>query len=223
MNPVLPTWGDAYRIINSAFPPIDVFEDTLEPGDLEIAFAIEALTNDRLLDQAGVLDRVPPEDRVSGPGSTPLMAAFTHIGRASRYTDGSYGVYYCANSLDAALAETRFHQEAFWRATQEATIEVTMRTYVNRVLEPMVDVRRQALFHGADYAPTQQFAREQRSKGAWGVLYRSVRAPGHECVAAWRPRGLSLPVQGPHFRYCWDGKTQRFSHVLEVRAVAQAF
>lgn len=31
--------------------------------DLEIAFALESLTNDRLRDQAGVLHRVRPEDR----------------------------------------------------------------------------------------------------------------------------------------------------------------
>jgi hypothetical protein len=218
MKEVLPAWGNAYRIINSAFPPVDVFEDTLNPADLQVAFAIEAMTNDRLLDQAGILDRVAPQDRVSGLGSTPLMAAFTHIGRASRYTDGTFGVYYCANALDAAVAETRFHQEAFWRATQEASIEVTMRTYVNRVLKPMADVRQQEEFHGASYARTQVFAREQRETGAWGILYRSVRAPGHECVAALRPPALSVPVQGPHFRYRWDGKAQRFSHVLEIRA-----
>lgn len=218
MKEVLPAWDNAYRIINSAFPPVDVFEDTLNPADLQVAFAIEAMTNDRLLDQAGILDRVVPEDRVCGLGSTPLMAAFTHIGRASRYTDGTYGVYYCANALDAAVAETSFHQEAFWRATQEASIEVTMRTYVNRVLKPMADVRQQEEFHGASYALTQAFAREQRETGAWGILYRSVRAPGHECVAALRPPALSIPVQGPHFRYRWDGKAQRFSHVLEIRA-----
>lgn len=39
---------NAYRIINSAFPPISVFEDTLDPADLDIAFALESLTNDRL-------------------------------------------------------------------------------------------------------------------------------------------------------------------------------
>lgn len=62
--PVLPEWNNAYRIINSAFPPISVFEDTLNPDDLGIAFALESLTNDRLRDQAGVLNRVRPEDRL---------------------------------------------------------------------------------------------------------------------------------------------------------------
>lgn len=55
-----PQWSRAYRIVNSSFPPIALFEDVLDPEDLEIAYALEALTNDRLIAQAGVLDRVRP-------------------------------------------------------------------------------------------------------------------------------------------------------------------
>lgn len=217
---VVPGWANAYRLINSAFPPIDVFEDTLAPADLETAFLIEAITNDRLRDQAGELQRVPLQDRVSGPGSTAVMAAFTHIGRPSRFTDGRYGVYYCASSIEAAMAETRYHQEAFWRATREASIEITLRTYINRVLEPMHDVRKRAALHNPSpdtYGRCQVFASEHRLKGSWGLLYRSVRLPGAECVAAFRPPAVSLPVQGPHFRYRWDGKSQQFQHILEVQ------
>ncbi|WP_278938729.1 RES family NAD+ phosphorylase [Pseudomonas helleri] len=219
---VLPEWNNAYRIINSAFPPISVFEDTLDPADLDIAFALESLTNDRLRDQAGVLNRVHPQDRLCGEGSTPIMAAFTHIGRASRFTDGSYGVYYCANSLDAAIAETRFHQEQFWRATQEASIEITLRTYINTVLEPMIDVRAEPDLHHpslSSYGTSQAFAKQHREASAWGLLYNSVRLAGHECVAAFRPPALSIPRQGPHFRYVWDDKTQTITWVLQVSEV----
>ena len=88
---VIPAWDAAFRMINSAFPPITLFEDVLNPADLEMAYALEAMTNDRLLDQCGVLRRVPVEDRVSGPGSTPVMAAFmacqarlAHLTRAGK-------------------------------------------------------------------------------------------------------------------------------------------
>ncbi|PMR72824.1 hypothetical protein C1H69_19445 [Billgrantia endophytica] len=30
------------------------------------------------------------------------------------------------------------------------------------------------------------------------------------------PPALSIPVQGLHLRYVWDGKAQAFTHVLEV-------
>ena len=221
---VLPDWGKAYRIINSAFPPLSVFEDTLDPADLEIAFALESLTNDRLRDAAGLLCRVRPEDRLCGEGSTVVMAAFTHIGRASRFTDGTYGVYYCASSVEAAIAETCFHQEQFWRATQEASIEITLRTYINRVLQPMIDVRAVPELHQpspSSYGICQDFARPLRENLAWGLLYNSVRLAGHECVAALRPPALSLPVQGPHFRYVWDDKTQTIAWVLQVSEVVR--
>ena len=201
-----------------------MFEDTLDPADLEIAFALESLTNDRLRDAAGLLCRVRPEDRLCGEGSTVVMAAFTHIGRASRFTDGTYGVYYCASSVEAAIAETCFHQEQFWRATQEASIEITLRTYINRVLQPMIDVRAVPELHQpspSSYGICQDFARPLRENLAWGLLYNSVRLAGHECVAALRPPALSLPVQGQHFRYVWDDKTQAIAWVLQVSEVVR--
>lgn len=198
---VLPEWIKAYRIINSAFPPISVFEDTLDPADLEIAFALESLTNDRLRDQAGVLQRVTPEDRLCGEGSTPIMAAFTHIGRASRFTDGTYGVYYCANSLEAAIAETCFHQEQFWRATREASIEITLRTYINRVVKPMIDIRGVARLH--DPSPARYGLRPAIA-GRWrlgpAVQQRAPDRPRMRgCVS---PSSTFTTGSGPAFEIC---------------------
>lgn len=216
----LPEWRNAFRVINSAYPPIAVFEDTLDAEDLEYAFAIEAMTNDRLLEEAGQLNRVPRHDRVAGPGSSPIMAAFTHIGRPSRFTDGSYGVYYCASTLDAAIAETRFHMAEFLAATREGSIEVTMRSYINTIIQPLHDVRvGYPELHDPDpatYPHGQAFASRHRAERAWGILYNSVRQPGHECAAVLRPPALSIPIQGAHFRYVWDGRTQAFTHVLEI-------
>ncbi|QJD60894.1 RES family NAD+ phosphorylase [Pseudomonas sp. gcc21] len=213
-------WRNAYRIINSAFPPLSVFEDVLDPADLETAYAIEAMTNDRLREEAGELWRVPQAERVSGPGSTPVMAAFTHIGMPTRFSDGTYGVYYCASSLQAAIAETSYHRAEFLAATREDSLELTMRVYINRIVKPLHDIRAgfDAL-HDPDtrtYPQAQAFGREVRAGGSWGLLYRSVRAPGHECAAIFRPRAASLPLQGPHLRYVWDGKAQAFTHVLEI-------
>jgi len=216
----LPEWLNAYRVINSAYPPIAVFEDTLDTEDLEYAFALEAMTNDRLLEEAGQLSRVPPQDRIAGPGTSPIMAAFTHIGRPSRFTDGSYGVYYCASTLDAAIAETRFHMAEFLAATREASVEVTMRSYINTITHPLHDVRKgHPELHDPDpatYPRGQAFASHLRAERAWGILYNSVRQPGGECAAVLRPPALSIPIQGPHLRYVWDGKAQAVTHVLEI-------
>lgn len=215
-----PAWEAAFRMVSSAFPPISLFEDLLDPAELEMAYALEALTNDRLREECGVLSRVTPGDRVSGPGSTPVMAAFTHIGKASRFTDGTYGIYYAANSQAAAIAETSFHQQRFLAATHEADIELTLRTYVNQVVQPVHDIRAEhPELHDPDpatYGVAQAFARTLREAGSWGLLYRSVRLSGHECVAAFRPQAVSIPVQGKHVRYVWDARTQTISHVFEI-------
>jgi hypothetical protein len=85
----LPHWEKLYRLGPSHFPPIDLFENVANPDDLDIIFAIESLTNDRLRQEAGDLALVPEEQRISGIGTSPIMAAFTHIGTQSRFTDGT--------------------------------------------------------------------------------------------------------------------------------------
>ena len=55
-------WRPCYRIVPSRFPPIDLFEKVADPADLEAVYAIEAMTNDRLRDEAGDLALVPPAE-----------------------------------------------------------------------------------------------------------------------------------------------------------------
>jgi hypothetical protein len=216
----IPVWDSAYRVISSSFPPITLFEDILDPAELQMSYALESLTNDRLAEEVGLISRVAPEDRVSGHGSTPVMAAFTHIGKVSRFTDGTFGIYYAASSQSAAIAETSFHQERFLAATNEPDVELTMRTYVNRVVKPMHDIRSGfANLHDPDpanYSPAQAFAKKLREEKSWGLLYNSVRANGHECIAAFRPPAVSIPVQGKHIRYVWEARSQKIGYFFEI-------
>src|SRR5690606_12257910 len=75
-----------------------------DPADLEAVYRIEAMTNDRLREEAGDLALVPPADRVSGPGTSPIMAAFTHLDpQGSHFTDGSYGVFYTSLTIETSV------------------------------------------------------------------------------------------------------------------------
>ena len=213
----LPEWPQLHRLVAGHFPPISLFESVADPAELEVVYAIESLTNDRLMEEAGVLWRVPPEDRVSGPGSSPVMAAFTHIGIASRFTDGSYGVYYGAKELKTAIAETVYHRERFLSATQEPDTELTMRQYINTVSLTMHDIRCAPELHDPDaYTLPQKVAKRLRQQGSHGLIYNSVRDPGGECIAAFRPTAVTIPVQGGHFKYVWSGFHQKVSSVLIV-------
>ena len=204
-------WAPCYRIIPSRFPPIGLFEKVARPEDLDAVFQIEAMTNDRLRDEVGELELVPPGDRVSGPGTTPIMAAFTHLNpEGSRFTDGSFGVFYAGLTLDTAIAETKHHRTRFLAATDEPGQEIDMRVYAVDLNADLHDIRPLADSHAHLYDPdnyihAQGLATELRDAGSDGIRYHSVRHQGGECAAAFRPRLLSSCRQERHLCYVWDG------------------
>ncbi|HEX7060992.1 MAG TPA: RES family NAD+ phosphorylase [Woeseiaceae bacterium] len=213
-----------YRIVPSIFPPVALFETLVSADELEVLYAIESLTNDRLNAQAGNLYLVPKGEWVTGPGASVVMAAFTHIGRASRFSAGTYGVYYAGRDLDTAIAETVFHSERRLRDTDEAAIELDMRCYVGTVETALEDIRGRRFAHLQDpdlatWPVCQAFGSRRRDAGAFGLLYRSARHKDGECVAAFRPRAVSLPAQGQHFRYCWNG--ERIDRVMTVSRIRE--
>src|SRR6185369_16924964 len=111
-------WRPCYRLIPSRYPTVGLYDRIADPADLEVVYAIEALTNPRIRDEIGQLQLVAPEERVGGAGSTVIMAAFTHLNpEGSRFSDGSYGVYYAAHSLATAVAEVSHHRSLFLRRT----------------------------------------------------------------------------------------------------------
>lgn len=209
-----------FRIISSAFPVINFFEDLVDPTEMEVLWEIENLTNERIRQETGNLFLVSSEDRMSGPGSSIVMAAFTHIGKASRFSDGSYGVYYAGLSRETAIRETVFHREKFLRATQEDAGEISMCLYEGEIKKPFHDIRDaeyKQYHHLDDYANSQQLGRELRSTQSWGLIYNSVRHEYGQCIAAFRPPAVSKPVQEAHLRYVWNG--EKIIDVLEIQSI----
>jgi len=214
-------WKAAWRIIPSRFPPIQLFERVADPGDLEAVIALESLTNPRLRDEVGEIQLVPPDERVSGPGSGVIMAAFTHLNpEGSRFSDGSYGVFYAAKQLSTAIAETRYHRERFMRATRQGGMQLDMRVYLVDVIGRVHDLRGQqagfpAVYDPDSYATSQRLAQVLRAQGSGGIAYDSVRHVRGQCVAMFRPRLLSNCRQERHLCYVWDG--QAITTVYEKR------
>jgi hypothetical protein len=210
-------WSHAYRIVPSRFPPVGVYDRIARPQDLEAVFAIEALTNSRLRDELGALRLVPADRRLSGPGSTPVMAAFTHLNPAgSRFSDGNWGVFYAAHSVLTAVEETVFHREQFLAATAEPPCELEMRCYRTSVDCKLHDLRGgwPAAHDPDSYAASAALAATLRAAGSNGIVYDSVRQAGGECIAAFYPDVVARCVQAQHLMYRWDGI--RIAQVLEV-------
>ena len=228
MPPELPPvkrirWTHAYRIVPSRFPPVGVYDRIADPADIDALFAIEALTNPRLREEAGALKMVPKEHRISGPGSTPVMAAFTHLNpEGSRFSDGSWGVFYAAHSVATAVEETVFHRQQFLAATAEPACDIPMRCYRTSVDSKLHDLRGgwSAAQAPDSYAASVTLARELRAAGANGVVYDSARDPGGECLAAFHPDVVAPCVQAQHLIYRWDGA--RIAQVLEVNELKRS-
>ena len=206
-------WKPSWRLVASRFPPVGLFDRVSTAQELDLIMDIECLTNPRMREELGALTQVPTEHRVYGPGTTPIMAAFTHLNPAgSRFTNGQYGVYYAAKSIQTAVAETRFHRSRFLAATKEPPIEIDMRSYAADIDAGLHDIRglQDELAdvydpEPAHYGVAQAFAKTLRDVGSNGIVYSSIRDPGGECVAVFRPRVLKPVTQGAHYCYVWDG------------------
>jgi hypothetical protein len=213
-------WAETHRLVLSHFPPVDLYDDVADPRDWEALARAQARTNPRIWDQLGDLSLVPPGRRVGGPGASWVMGAFTHVSkdRVSRFSDGSYGVYYAGDALATALAEHTHHMGRFYAAAgMEAGWLSEVRQLVGSLDAALLDLRRgdfALLLDPDDYGHSQAFAREMLGDGADGIVYPSVRhAPG-QCIAAFYPDVVGVPAQGDHFRYYWDGG--RITYVRKV-------
>jgi hypothetical protein len=213
-------WRPAWRVVPSRFPPVGLFDRVADPGDLEAIAEIEGLTNPRLRSELGRLESVPRNHRVAGPGTTPIMAAFTHLNpEGSRFSDGSYGVLYVAHEEPTAIRETAYHSERFLARTAEPPVRLEMRCYRTGIRASLHDLRAgYAAEHDPEsYAASRALAHTLRAGGSQGIAYRSVRHPGGECVAAFYPDIVLPHVQTRHYQYVWDGV--RISNVLEMKLV----
>jgi hypothetical protein len=218
-------FAPCYRIVASRLPTIHLFERVADPADWDALYELESRTNPRIRTNLGELHLVPVADRVGGgPNASIVMAPFTHLSPpGTRFTDGHFGAYYAAESIDTAIAETRFHRENFLRATAQPAIELEMRCYLADVACELHDLRGRRteladIYDHSSYAASQKLGSSLREAGSNGIAFDSVRRNGGECVAVFRPRLVQNVRQGVHLRYAWDGNA--ISEVYEIRVVS---
>lgn len=206
-------WYPAFRIIASRYPPTDLFERVSpDPKIWEALIQAEMLTNPRVRDEVGDIRLVPPEERVSGPGESWVMASFTHLNlNGSRFSDGSYGVYYAARELETAIRETAHHFAAYARDGRDGVRYETMRVLAGQIAADFHDIAslqpevRAAILDPEDYDAGRALAHRLRDAGSNGVVYPSVRHVAGESVGAFRPKAVNPPVQDRHIEYHFDG------------------
>jgi hypothetical protein len=206
-------WNQAWRVIASRYPPINLFERISDnPAVWEALIEVEQLTNPRLRDEVGAIHLVPVERRVAGQNASWVMAPFTHINvLGSRFSDGQFGIYYAARDLETAIRETVHHFRRFASDANDPPRREDMRVLLGSINRDLHDVSalppepRAEILDPESYVASRSFGRTQRDGGSDGLVYPSVRHSGGECIAAFWPDVVAIPIQERHLQYEWNG------------------
>ena len=199
---------ETHRVIASAYPHVDLYADLgVAAEDWDILHEIEGLTNARLRDERGAIQRVPPSERAHGPGASFVMAPFARP-YPSRFSDGGYGIYYCAAREETAIREVAYHSARFMAESRRPP-----QTLVSRAIAATVEGRSYNLFplkwkwlRDDDYARCQQFGRTARAQVDL-LRYESARDRGHVAYAVFRPRCVRNARPIRFIEMYWDGDT----------------
>jgi hypothetical protein len=211
------------RLIPSLYPTAGILDTIAVPSDLPAILELESWTNDRISTELGILHRIPPEEWVSGrPMATIIMAAFCHpLSGGGRFNGPDRGAWYAGTDLATAQAEVVYHRTRELDEIGVFETRVQTRLYLADFNAEFHDVRagtrENRPFHDpASYTASQALARELLASGSNGVLYRSVRRPGGECVACFRPLLVSNVRPDAYFEYRWEGT--RTPSIRKLRA-----
>jgi hypothetical protein len=119
----------------------------------------------------------------------------------TRYSDGTYGVWYGSDSLETSVHETVYHwrqgflTDAGWQDIEEVAVE--RKLYLVRCDAALLDFRPKivefpGLIDPVSYHFTQPIGARLHHDGHPGLLTQSARCPG-EMMAVFNPRVLSNP------------------------------
>jgi hypothetical protein len=122
-------WKTTYRLQLDRYPPVDYFERIAIVEDRIVLNDLEKLTDPAERQRIGQISLVPTGKRVFGQGASGLMGPFTHASKRnpSRFTDGSYGVYYAGRRFETALREVAYHWARFHARTKDEPTETTFK------------------------------------------------------------------------------------------------
>jgi hypothetical protein len=205
---------NTHRLIPSVYPPIGLFDEVTSGDDLQSILELEGWTNDRISGELGLLHNIPRHEWVVGiPNASAVMAAYCHPHPdGGRFNDADRGAWYAAFDIDTALRETIFHRTRELKEIQAFDTFVQMRQYLSDFMAEFHDIRVGAeyeRYHNPDsYVESQALAGSLLGAGSNGIVYRSVRHRGGDCIACFKPPLVLNVRTGAHYEYRWHGSQE---------------
>ena len=191
------THDDLYRNIVSLRVTENLFDDLSDaPADWQTAIELELQTKPATYISSHPVIHRPFEEAAWNEAIGFPFRAWSR----SRYSDGSYGVWYGADTMETTLYETVYH----WRNSlladagfNEPGIKIERRVHLVRCDAALIDLRSLVARHPkivdpADYALTQQIGGRLHREGHPGLVTLSARCTGDVC-AIMNPAVLSNP------------------------------
>jgi hypothetical protein len=130
----------------------------------------------------------------------------------SRFSNGDFGIYYAAEDVQTAIAETRYHQQCYFSAVEGLKFDrLTMRCLKTQFSASLRDIRGENYqdkdwYLKDDYSASQQLGGSVKANNDSGIVYYSVRIDNKICYALFSPSVIKDVIQTTHYEYIWDGE-----------------
>lgn len=205
-------WKSTVRLVPTRFPSTGILDRIAEPDDLDAVIELEGWTNDRLSNELGILHRLRKEEWVVGKAmASVIMAAYCHPrSTGARFTGPDRGAWYAGRTVETSHGEVIYHRTKELAEIGVLETFVQVRTYLADFSGRFHDIREDRQEYKPFYSPTsytasQRFGHDVFEQGSNGIVYRSVRHAGGECVVCFRPRRVLNVRIGKHYVYRWHG------------------
>lgn len=134
--------------------------------------------------------------------------------QSSRFSDGSFGVWYGSDSVETSVYESAYH---WYRGLlsdagfEHMAVTAERKVYSVACSAALLDFRRATkeyadLLHPLDYAFCQSVGARIHREGHPGLLTQSVRRPAGEIMAIFNPKVLSNPRHHCQLTYRLQGE-----------------
>jgi len=217
--------ADWHRNIVSLRKSVDIFADLIdEPGEAQILIEHEQ--------SAKLTRRVPPiivrpfdEAGIYNPILDVIRWEFDHPKR-SRFSNGSYGVWYGARDVITSVYETAHHFRKYVNDSEAPSsdpIRQERRVHLVRCSAMLVDLRPHLAEHPQiidrdDYSFSQTLGAQLRGDMQPGLITHSARHTGHDVIVVFTEEALSDPRNICYFTYTLDRES---GHVSVERTPGQ--
>jgi hypothetical protein len=201
---------DVVRNIVSLRESQDLFDDlTNDPAWWQLAQHVEDEVKPPLYRSPTPVIHRPFEDAM---WCNAILWPFRHW-QASRFSNGSYGVWYGSDTVETTVHETAYH---WYRGLlgdagyERETVIAERKVYAVACGAALLDFRAVTadhpnLLHPADYSFAQTVGARIHREGHPGLLIQSVRRHHGENVAVFNPDVLSNPRLKCQLTYRLDG------------------